>query len=360
MKSRRVVIGLGSVALVAALCLGLWIYVRASGLFGSPADTPFEPSLERGKVLAVSEYRFSGPYTHDNLTLYLVHGQPTLAGKSYLTLEEALEQKKVIVHETGEVNTLSIENTSDDEVFVQSGDVVKGGRQDRTFPYDFIAPAQSGKLPIDSFCVEQGRWSKRGKEESAYFSSSPVTLSGKSLKNAVVARSQHDVWENVDRIKKKLSSNLTQSVDSSASASSYPLALENTSLNTALTPYLETLRQAPKGQKDVLGVAILVNGKVMSVEVYASGALFAKLWPRLLKGAATEAFAELKKGASFPQASRDTVKAFLHSAENGAPATEAVTSHVYVHVQQTAEQILLDTCDRKRDNLVIHRSVLAR
>ena len=49
-------------------------------------------------------YRISGPYTHKNLTVFLVHGKDLLKGHSFLTLQEALAQKKVIVCETKDVN----------------------------------------------------------------------------------------------------------------------------------------------------------------------------------------------------------------------------------------------------------------
>ncbi|HEX2887457.1 hypothetical protein, partial [Vineibacter terrae] len=41
------------------------------------------PSL--GADLSAADYRFSGPYTHENLTIFLVHGKPGLAGKPPIT-----------------------------------------------------------------------------------------------------------------------------------------------------------------------------------------------------------------------------------------------------------------------------------
>ena len=108
----------------------------------------------------------SGPYTHDNLSLYLVHG-PNRAQHKLITLDEAIMQHKVMVYETGNVNQLAIENVSEDtEVYVQSGDIVKGGRQDRTLKNDMILPTKSGKVALDAFCVEHGRWTSRGGESS--------------------------------------------------------------------------------------------------------------------------------------------------------------------------------------------------
>src|SRR5436309_718169 len=104
------------------------------------------------------DYKISGPYIYENLTIYLVHGQDTVDGKKFLTLQEALEKRVVIVHETKDVNELAIENVSkDEEVYVQSGDIVKGGQQDRVLAVDLIVPPRSGKIPIAAFCVESGR-----------------------------------------------------------------------------------------------------------------------------------------------------------------------------------------------------------
>src|SRR5438128_1660607 len=73
-----------------------------------------------------SDYKLSGPYTHKNLTVFLIHGNDKSSGKIPLTLQEAMASQKVKVIETSNVNELAIENVSDEEVFVQSGDIVKG------------------------------------------------------------------------------------------------------------------------------------------------------------------------------------------------------------------------------------------
>ena len=86
-----------------------------------------------------SRSRFPALTRHDNLTVFLIHGKDRIDVSGLLTLEEAIEQKKVIVNETGSVNELTIENVSDVPVYVQSTDIVKGGRQDRTIANDFFA-----------------------------------------------------------------------------------------------------------------------------------------------------------------------------------------------------------------------------
>src|SRR5437899_3477124 len=81
------------------------------------------------KQPAKCDYKFSGPFEHENLTIFLIHGEDQFKDKSFLTLDEALEQKKFVIHETQSVNQLSMENLSDKEVLILAGDILKGGQQ---------------------------------------------------------------------------------------------------------------------------------------------------------------------------------------------------------------------------------------
>jgi hypothetical protein len=118
-------------------------------------------------------------YTYKNLTIFLIQGKDELS-RNYLTLEEAMKQKKITLHETGSVGELSVDNTSSQYVFIMAGDIVKGGRQDRTIGEDIVLAPGAKKVPLKSFCVEQSRWSSRGSESAAVFSSSEKTLNNKA------------------------------------------------------------------------------------------------------------------------------------------------------------------------------------
>src|SRR5687767_11422098 len=118
-------------------------------------------------------YRFSGPFTHENLTVFVLHGEDVIKNKTFLTLPEALEQKKIVIHETKNVNELSMENLSaTEDILILSGDILKGGQQDRVAQYDQILSPRSGKVPLGAFCVELSapRWSRpTGKAEEKEF-----------------------------------------------------------------------------------------------------------------------------------------------------------------------------------------------
>jgi ARG/rhodanese/phosphatase superfamily protein len=197
MKRKILIEGIALLAL--AFCLACASSTEAQ--LGGPEGQNKAP-----EQFAASNYVVSGPYSHKNLTVFLLHGADQRQDKTPLTLQEAMERKMVVVHETGDVNNLAIENVSDEDVYVQSGDIVKGGQQDRVLALDLIAPPKSGRIQIASFCVEQGRWSGRGGEAVAAFGSAGKALSSKELKIAAkYSASQEEVWDKVEKSQAKLS-----------------------------------------------------------------------------------------------------------------------------------------------------------
>ncbi len=324
-------------------------------------DGPITPSQSTGAVVPAADYRLAGPYTHDNLAVYLVLAPETLPGVSFVPLGEALEAKTAVVHETGNVSRLEVENLGGDELFVSAGDIVKGGKQDRTLPYDAVIAAKSGKVPVDSFCVERGRWQERGKESKEYFSEAKSSLGSSDMKKAAYApgASQSAVWKNVSQTQERLAKKVGQPVQAGESATSLQLTLEHPAVRAGLSPYTAALAGAAGGHPDAGGCVVAVGGKVVSADVYASRRLFAKLWPKLAEGAAVEAFVAAEPGAGGPPSEAD-VRGFLAAAEGGTPVREAVTERTYVLVRQAERAILMEACDRSRENVVLHRGVLAR
>src|SRR5689334_9852145 len=308
-----------------------------------------------------SNYRLSGPYTHKNLTVFLIHGKDQTR-KTFLTLQEALAQKKVKVYETRDVNELAIRNLSNEDIYVQAGDIVRGGDQDRMISMDFIVPPRSGRMPIAAFCVESGRWSKRGNEEAATFTSSDNAIAMKDLKLAAKsANSQQAVWDNVAVVQTKLAENVGGSVNSRTSASSLELSVEDLKVKESSAAYINVLEGIIKKRSDVIGYVFAINGKVNSADVYASSALFAKLWPKLLKSSAVEAIAELNQqtdGAK-PVAS-ETVESFLADSEKPKPAAKDVTPRVRMVTREDDKNAFFETQDRDQKDAWVHRNYIKK
>ena len=83
-------------AAVASLVTGI-LAVQIIWAPFAPDETPITtsdslpppPDPPRQRELPDFIQKLSGPYTHKNLTFYLVHGADSLKGKTPLTLEEA-------------------------------------------------------------------------------------------------------------------------------------------------------------------------------------------------------------------------------------------------------------------------------
>jgi hypothetical protein len=342
--------------LLIALPVGLVINARAQRTSTTGQDD--KPSVP-------AKYRISGPYTHKNLTVFLVHGKDQLPGKNFLTLQEALAQKKVRVYETKDVNELAIRNLSNQDVYVQAGDIVRGGDQDRMISVDFIVPPRSGRMPIAAFCVESGRWSKRGEEQSAFFSSSENSASTKALKLAAKGAgggggSQDAVWENVSVAQQKLSRNLNVDVRATVSTSSLELAVENTTVTYSTGSYINALNGILRNKTDVIGYAFAINGQVNSADVYASHALFTKLWPKLLKATAVEAVAELNAEAKPEPVADETIHTFLADSEQPQAKSKEVTQRVRVVTREDDKNIFFETQDRQQKDAWVHRNYIRK
>ena len=312
------------------------------------------------KPQAKDEYRLEGPFTQGNLTVFLIHGKDRIKGQTFITLQEALVQKKVIVRETREVNELSIENISSEEVFVQSGDIVKGGQQDRMLVVDLILPPRSGKIPIAAFCVENGRWSRRGSEEVTTFNSSSNVVASREVKLAAKSRgSQGEVWREVAAAQDKLSANVGGNVKNQASPTSLQLALENKEVQKTAESYVEALSGIVNGKPDVIGYVFAINGKINSADIYASSVLFKKLWPKLLKASAIEAIAELRRGEKFAAPPADAVRGFLDDSK-GTEKEKDVSPRVQMMTRESSGSVFFETRDKAKSDAWVHRNVIKK
>jgi hypothetical protein len=306
-------------------------------------------------------HRVAAPLQHANLTVFLIHGADEAEHSNVLTLQEAMARRILVVHETSNVNQLALENTSaEHEVFIQSGDIVKGGKQDRMLSVDLIVPPKSGSVPVEAFCVEAGRWSPRSGENASQFSSSNERIVSKDLKLAANrARSQDEVWKKVAEVQGKLSGNVRSDVAAPASRTSLQLSLEHGEVAASVDDYVKALSGAIDGQSDVIGYAFAINGRINSADIYGSHALFASLWPKLLKASATEALAETGGTGPAAKLSVADVEAFLARAEGGKVEERAVTPEVSVVTRESETDIVFETRDSRRKG-AIHRSYLLK
>ncbi|HJQ60718.1 MAG TPA: DUF6569 family protein [Vineibacter sp.] len=335
---------------------------------------------------AANDYRFSAPYSHGNLTIFMIHGKPAISGKSPLTLQEAMQRGLVRVIETGSVNQLEVENLGNEAVFIQSGDIVKGGKQDRVLSVDLILPPRSGKVAIASFCVEQNRWTQRGKEDVSTFGSAGALLPSRDMKIAAraplmapaeptpgtpsggrhpqqvaggsVGNSQAKVWRGVSDMQEKLQRSVGAPVAAPQSASSLQLSMESEKLKQATEAYVATLKAAIDKEPGAIGFVFAINGQINSADVYGSPDLFRKMWPKLLQATAIEATAERKDGAPAQAPSTESLRDFFANAEAGKRADRKLTDATTIETRDADKAQLLEA--RQKGGGFVHRSYVSK
>lgn len=365
------------------------------------ADLVFSALLAVAWVLAAfavhaePRKRISGPHTFQNLTVYFVHG-PSETGPVPLTLSEALKAKTVEVLETGNIRSLSIENHGEISVFVQRGEIVKGGKQDRVLTVSLLVPPRSGRMPIGAYCVEKGRWSRRGREDVRRFATASALVSSRCAKIPMFATGsaphvcapvppgelrrriarpaqqlaaapkapskQKAIWDSVAETQRQLSNALDAQIAASKSATSLQLSLENKKLNAKTDMFVAALGSAIDDKDDIVGFVYAVNGKIDSGDIYPSNALFRKMWPKLLKAAATEAIGAQAKGETADSAPTPLkvaeIETFLKTASTGKKLDRQVSKDLEIETRSTDEVILSTT--RSIAGGLLHQSLIAR
>ena len=242
-------------------------------------------------------------------------------------------------------------------------------------------------LPADlqQFCVESGRWTARGNEDVRQFSSAAAAMPSREAKVAMRAyvataappagaaasavsayaggagagESQQEIWALARKTQDSLSRSVGAPVAAPASPSSLQLSLENEELKQAQAAYIAALRGAGESGDDIVGYVFAINGKINSGDVYASNALFRKMWSKLLAANVTEAISVKEaSGVAAPPPPVKDVEAFLAKASAGATTERAINASVHLATADGDTSLYAET--RRADGSWVHRNYLAK
>jgi hypothetical protein len=294
----------------------------------------------------LNDYKILAPISHGDLTIFPVVSAKIHDTSDFITLDEGIRSGEVVVTEVGnlhstmrrrqpypirpvggaEVNRLVLVNNSKHPLILLAGEVVTGGKQDRVVGKDRIVPAESDPVDLSVFCVEHGRWI----ETSAKFDThASVMLQPTVRMKAMFDQDQQKVWDEVGRSRTAMAAAIparpqanegsgsgsavgrsagagrgtSGGVSVSASAStielssttSYAKARENAAVQKQVESITEPMRKSYESvikqlrNQNAVGVVVAVKGHIVWADMFASGALLAKYWPKLLDSYATEA-----------------------------------------------------------------------
>jgi hypothetical protein len=316
------------------------------------------------------DFQIANPVTAGNLGVYFVDGKGP-GGGGMLSLDQAMAQGTAkIYQQTITTRTdpatrhdmylngpVAIQNLSATQsIFIQVGDLVRGGLQDQLVTRTIIVPPGSGRVTLETLCVDPFRSVARQGESAETFSAPgalfPWRLAKLSslaaettagpVETAVRRVRQMGVWWSIDSLRYRLSQQLGVPLEPASTPhwdpgspdlrlnaelsgrhsqwkTSLPLALENPQLARAEQPYLDAL-QGKVGRHEIIGAIFVINGQIEGADIYRSHELFAQMWPKLLRAYAAEALALSGSKPAHPPTLR-RVREFMATAER-APARD--------------------------------------
>ncbi|GEO09916.1 hypothetical protein SAE01_24120 [Segetibacter aerophilus] len=177
-----------------------------------------------------------------------------------MMLTEALMKHKIklqeIQYEKGaDVNWLQVTNHSKEDVVIQSGEILDGGKQDRMVAETkIITPGSTDYVNV--YCVEKRRWENKPKE----FKSAGVANS-ELQKTMHTKRRQSAVWKEIDR-------QFTLSTKKSETVSYVDLAQNTAADDSDYMRYF--LGRYSLTDSNYAGYIFLTGNKIMSTELFAT------------------------------------------------------------------------------------------
>jgi len=237
-------------------------------------------------------------YTWKNMRIYPVLAKESFVKANakiskYISLGDALKQNKIKITESQdgeEVNKLFAQNTSKDTIILLGGEVISGGKQDRMIAGDMILPPGKGKVDMQVFCVEHGRWTYKNQGASAKslgFSASYSVASTEVRKAGNVNKDQSKVWEKVKDV--------TDKNNAPSGTGTYMALATDSVYEKNLDSYRIFFTTVLKSNPAMIGFVAVTGDSILGCDLFASHALLMQHASNVISSYATEAMSNGKK-----------------------------------------------------------------
>lgn len=270
--------------LIVSLCFVFSLFAHEEQPIHSYLD-----SIELGQAIA-----------YKNMTIFPLVVKK-MSNQSYTTLDQALKKGWLKIREigSGEVNSVEMKNTSAHMVFIMTGEIISGAKQDRMLGEDLLLPAHSGWVRAPVYCVEHGRWTHVSPE----FKSEELLAPNALRKTAKITERQSDVWDEIASRQDRLGiASETRTVRASYA---------DDKVQAEINEYVQQFERIPVLSHSTVGVIVTTGDRIICCDIFANNTLLTKLWKKLVKSYAMDALDGDKATVT-----KDMVMAFLASLEN--------------------------------------------
>lgn len=257
-------------------------------------------------ALADPSLVYGNPIAYHNMTVVPVTTTATGPFQQYTLLEDGIAKKTLAIRElngndgSASVNELEVKNTGRDPVFLLSGEMVMGGKQDRILQSDAVIPPDGKWMHVPVFCVEHGRWTG-AKMDFA----SGGAIAHRELATAALSGDQGAVWAEVAK------TNAKEGTESATGT--YRRTVQDGALRDKIAKHRDALKkELPKGR--LAGFVFAVNGDVRIADLFGNPVLLDELQDKLLSAYILEALEEDVDPNAKPLSPK-AAEAFIESAQ---------------------------------------------
>lgn len=218
--------------------------------------------------------------------------QDNVNAASLINLGDALQQHRFRITERkpfgrqqdpGAVNQLTVQNKTEDAVFLMAGDIVQGGNQDRVIAEDEVVAARSlHNIPV--FCVEPNRWTPREDQVKSknYAFGGYYNVASRSVRlAAMIDHDQQAVWKHVGEI--------TELHHATSTSGAYAALEQSADFTQKRDQYLRFFKDKFAAVPSMVGVVVINNGAIVGADVFGRPELFANKFDALLHSYITDA-----------------------------------------------------------------------
>lgn len=180
---------------------------------------------------------------------------------STITLQDAMDRDLIDITDREGVNSLRFTNNSNQPVYLMSGEIVQGGRQDRIIARDVILEPNARNVRVPVYCVEEGRWGNNSKYK--YYHEGSMHLRKKVDRD----QSQSAVWKEIEE------ENRNDGVRTGTKA--YTAHANNRQYVQQENDYLQNFPISTFGDvSNIVGIVAMTGDMVMGCDIFVSPDLF--------------------------------------------------------------------------------------
>lgn len=314
------------------------------------------------------------PAVASNLAVYLVQMPRGRIGSrkqsappvEFICLEQARVTGEVVISETGTTERVRLVNHSNRDLFIQAGEILRGGDQDRAVAGDLIIRAprhEPESCMVAVFCAEPERSTPIRGHTPDLFTLFDQICPGRRLKKELRLGTQEDVWREITALRDAVFDII--SYHGTRATPAYSVWMLNELLDALgwVKPYVHPLLPLARAHEEATGAVFMLGGRFNSAELYATPALFRQLWPKLLWAMTVEALVEAKAGTvqAVELPTKGEVTAWLAAGHRRGAAshTDKINKRVHRRIRSVGTQICFEMLDQDQDGLCIHETILA-